>query len=228
MRIVIIEDSKEDLLNLRALLETMSDMHVVGVAHTLSDARELIANELPDLAFLDIELGAENSFDLTNNLPAGTRVIFTTVHTGYGARAFEVDAIDYVIKPVTEERLLRAMAKLPPIHAQDFSKVLVYRGGGQRQSLALHTIAAIVADRDHSIVVCGNQHYPDHRRFREWMELLESHSFVQLDRSTLVRMDMVHAWQPYGAGLLLQFRYSTTTLEIGRAAARRFEELRVT
>jgi DNA-binding LytR/AlgR family response regulator len=89
----------------------------------------------------------------------------------------------------------------------------------------LNAVAAIIADRDYSIVLCGDQQFDDHRRFREWQELLQHHHFVQLDRSTLIRMEMVQSWQPYGAGLRLKFSASARTLEIGRAAAKRFREL---
>jgi two-component system, LytTR family, response regulator len=222
MRILIVEDSLEDLLNLRSLLEPMSEMQVVAVAHTLTDAKQAVKDHAPDLVFLDIELGQANGFELLPELSDRTKVIFTTVHTGYGAAAFDVDALDYVIKPVSEERLLRAVAKLPQHESGPMTKVLVYRGGGERYSLCLETIAAIVADRDYSMVYCGNKAYQDHRRFREWAELLRSMDVVQLDRSTLVRLDLVHSWQPYGSGLQLKFRHSSIVFEIGRAAAKRF------
>jgi two-component system LytT family response regulator len=225
MRILIVEDSLEDLLNLRSLLESMVNMNLCATAHTLEAARVAVKNHDPELVFLDIELGQENGFDLLDHLPAHTQVIFTTVHTGYGAAAFDVDAVDYVIKPVSEERLLRAMAKLHHGDNQPMTRMLIYRGGGERHTLALETIAAIIADRDYSIVICGNRRYHDHRRFREWIELLRDKNFTQLDRSTLVRMDLIQSWQPYGAGLRLKFRHVAETMEIGRAAAKRFEEL---
>lgn len=225
MRILIVEDSLADLLNLRSLLESMGNLNLCHTAHTLEQARAAVESHDPELVFLDIELGQENGFELLEHLPAGTRVIFTTVHTGYGAAAYDVDAVDYVIKPVSEERLLRAMAKLHHGESQPMTKVQVYRGGGARHALALETIAAIIADRDYSIVLCGNRRYHDHRRFREWAELLREKNFTQLDRSTLVRLDLVQSWQPYGAGLRLKFRHAAEVLEIGRAAAKRFEEL---
>jgi two-component system LytT family response regulator len=225
MRILIVEDSLEDLLNLRSLLEPMVEMQVVAVAHTLTAAKQAVKDHAPDLVFLDIELGQENGFELLPELSDRTQVIFTTVHTGYGAAAFDVDAVDYVIKPVSEERLLRALAKLPQQESGPMSKVLVYRGGGERHSLCLETVAAIVADRDYSMVYSGNRAYPDHRRFREWVELLRPNQAVQLDRSTLVRLDFVHSWLPYGAGFQVKFRHSSMVLDIGRAAAKRFTEL---
>ena len=225
MRALIVEDSREDLLNLRALLEQVPEIEIVGEAHTLVAAREAAAEASPDVVFLDIELGPDNGFDLLEHLPDATRVIFTTVHTGYGVEAFDADATDYLVKPIAEDRLLRALAKMRAPGSAPLTKVQVYRGGGERHQLALEAIAAIIADRDYSKVICGSLEYPDHRRFSEWSELLADQNFAQLDRSTLVRLDLVHSWQPFGAGVKLKFRNSPVELELGRAAAKRFEEI---
>lgn len=225
MRALIVEDSREDLLNLRSLLGQVPEVEIVGEAHTLAAARAVATETAPDVVFLDIELGPDNGFDLLEHLPETTRVIFTTVHTGYGVEAFDVDAVDYLVKPVSEDRLLRALAKLRAPGSAPLTKVQVYRGGGERHQLALEAVAAIVADRDYSKTICGTREYPDHRRFSEWNELLAGKGFSQLDRSTLVRLDLVHSWQPFGAGLKLKFRNSPVELELGRAAGKRFEEI---
>ena len=228
MRALIVEDSQEDLLNLRSLLQQVPEVEIVGEARTLSAARSAAAETAPEVIFLDIELGPDNGFDLLEQLPDATRVIFTTVHTGYGANAFDVNAIDYLVKPIAEDRLLRALAKLRAPDKTSLTKLQVYRGGGERHQLALEAVAAIIADRDYSKVICGSREYSDHRRFSEWTELLAGQGFSQLDRSTLVRIDLVLKWQPFGAGLKLIFRNSPVELELGRAAARRFEEIRST
>lgn len=225
MRALIAEDSREDLLNLRSLLAHVPEIEIVGEAHTLAAARTAATEMTPDVVFLDIELGPDNGFDLLEHLPDTTRVIFTTVHTGYGAKAFDANATDYLVKPISEDRLLRALAKLRAHDTRSLTKVQVYRGGGERHQLALEAVAAIIADRDYSKVICGSREYTDHRRFSEWSELLADQNFAQLDRSTLVRLDLVHTWQPFGAGLKLKFRNSPVELEVGRAAAKRFAEL---
>ncbi|MBU3665517.1 MAG: response regulator transcription factor [Chthoniobacterales bacterium] len=222
MRAFIIDDSPEDALNLRELLVRMPGWDSVAQAHSIAAARTVLEEGPPDVVFLDIELGRHSGFDLLPCLPADTRVILTTVHTAYGPQAFDANAVDYIVKPVTEERLLRALAKLGPLYQQTSTGVQVYRGGGERIQIALESVAAVVADRDHTIVYCGSRRYPDHRRFSEWMKLTEGHPFTQLDRSTLVRRDLVHSWTPYGSGLTLKFRNSPQELALGRAAAKRF------
>ena len=172
IRTLIVDDSPEDLLNLRSLLEAMGNITIVGTAVTLSEARIAAAIHAPDLVFLDVELGNENGFDLLGTLHKGSRVIFTTVHTGYGAAAFEVAAADSIVtvfnisfgnrilkqiedfvEPVSEERLLRALARLRSPDHLPVTRVQVYRGGSTRHELALEAIAAIKADRDYSIVI---------------------------------------------------------------------------
>lgn len=222
MRALIVDDSREDAVNLRSLLERMPGLEPVVVAHSLSAARTALNGRPPDVVFLDIELGRSSGLQLLPLLPAAAKIIFTTVHIGYGPEAFEANAVDYIVKPVTEDRLLRALAKLgSPLIACD-TPVLVHRGGGERVAVSLEAVAAVLADGDHTTIHCGSRRLPDHRRFREWIKLAEGHPFLQVDRSTLIRRDLVHSWMPYGRGLLLKFHNSPRQLELGCAAARRF------
>lgn len=222
MRTLIIEDSQQDTLNLRELLASIPAVEDVAMAHTLDAARTALKEARPDIVFLDIELGSHSGLDLLSHIHPDTRIIFTTVHTGFGPQAFDANATDYIVKPVTEERLLRALAKLKFTNDPADTVIQVYRGGSQRFTISLATMAAVVADRDHTIVYCGSRCHPDHRRFGEWLKLTASHPFTQLDRSTIVRKDLVLSWIPYGPGLKLRFHNSSQELELGRAAAKRF------
>lgn len=222
MRSLIVDDSREDAVNLRSLLERMPGLETVVVTHSLSAARAAL-NDLPlDVVFLDIELGRSTGLQLLPHLPAAAKIIFTTIHTDYGPEAFEANAVDYIVKPVTEDRLLRALAKLGSPRITNSTPVLVHRGGGARVAVSLEAVAAVLADGDHTTVHFGSRRLPDHRRFREWIKLAEGHPFLQVDRSTLIRRDLVHSWMPYGRGLLLRFHNSPRHLELGCAAARRF------
>lgn len=222
MRVLIIEDSREDALNLRELLAAMPAVEFVAQAHSLEEARAVLEETQPDIIFLDIELGHESGLDLLPHLPRGARVIITTVHTGFGPEAFDANATDYIVKPVTEERLLRALTKAGTVSREAAAAVPVYRGGSERRQVNLETVAAVLADRDYSVVYCGSRVLSDHRSLRDWSQLLDGHFFVQLDRSTLVRRDLVHSWTPYGRGLKLKFRNSPQEIELGRAATQRF------
>lgn len=224
MRALIIEDSREDALNLRELLTRMPGWESVTEVHSFAAAQIALAECPPDVVFLDMNLGRLSGLDLLPYLADPTRVILTTVHTTYGPQAFDANVADYIVKPVSEERLLRALAKLEPSPSPAATVVQVYRGGSERVPISLAAVAAVLADRDHSIVYYGSRSYSDHRRFSEWVKLATENPFTQLDRSTLLQRDLVHSWMPYGTGLKLKFRNSPLELELGRAAAKRFLE----
>ncbi len=111
MRTLIVDDSKTDRAALRGMLERVSGVSTVSESECLDDARGVLAGEDIELVFLDIEIGRENGFSLLESVGRNRRVIFTTVHTGYGGQAFDADAVDYLVKPVTEDRLLRALTR---------------------------------------------------------------------------------------------------------------------
>lgn len=225
-RVAIVDDSREDRLNLRTLLRQTPGYEVVGEAATLGEAREMLAKTGIDLLFLDIELGPRQSgLSLFESLPRGTKVILTTVHRDFGAEAFDLGASDYIIKPLTEDRLLRALARAGVGSAARAEQVAVYRSGSPRHAIALDTVAAVLGDGDYTKVFSGAREHLDRRRLREWQDLLADRGFSQLDRSTLVQLSQVVSWQPLGRGGVLTLRHTTLPLELGRTAYLRFNEL---
>lgn len=225
-RVAIVDDSREDRLNLRTLLQQMPGYEVIVEAGALDEARELLSRTVVDLVFLDIELGPQQSgLSLIPGLSSGTKVIFTTVHRNFGTEAFELGAVDYIVKPVTEDRLLRALTRAGLAPASRAEQVAVYRSGSPRHAIALDTVAAVLGDGDYTKVFSGARVYLDRRRLREWQELLAQRAFAQLDRSTLVQLSQVVSWQPLGRGGVLTLRHTTLPLELGRTAYLRFTEL---
>lgn len=225
-RVVIVEDSETDRLNLRVLLQRMPGIDLVGEATSLAEARELLRRTGAEIVFLDIELGpGQNGFDLLKEELAGLRVVFTTVHRDYAVEAFRVGAADYLVKPVTEAELLRAVGRIRSKENRVAPQVTVHRSGSARQFIPLETIAAVMADGNNTRLLCGSREYPDRRPFGEWVELLGEFPFVELDRSTMLRMDQVVSWNSHGNGGLVSLRNAVKPIELGRTAYRRFREL---
>ena len=227
MRAVIVDDSAEDRLNLRVLLECCRGIEVVGEAPDLEGARRLLAGSAVDLLFLDIQLGRENGFDLLKSLQPRPQVIVTTVHRHHGERAFDLDAADYLVKPVTEDRLQRALARADRAAGgkQELERVALHRGGSARQLVAMENIIAVTGDDKYSRVIAGSSVIADHRTLREWEELLRDKGFTRIDRSTLVRPDRLISVLPYGRGAKLSFRHSSAEIEVGRAGRERLGKI---
>ncbi|MEC9261137.1 MAG: LytTR family DNA-binding domain-containing protein [Pseudomonadota bacterium] len=111
MRVVIVEDSRLARLELCEQLSQLPDVTLVGQADTVESARALINDLQPDLILLDIDLPGGTGFDLLEQLEVLPKVVFTTAFDEYAVRSFEVDALDYLLKPITLPRLAKALAK---------------------------------------------------------------------------------------------------------------------
>jgi len=153
-------------------------------------------------------------------------VVFTTVHRQFALTAFEVEAVDYLVKPVREDRLVRALAKLDVLLGRTgVSRVAIERAGSDRHLVPLDSVLAVEADGKNSIIHTGSGSHPDRRSLRDWEALLAKSGAERLDRSTLLRLEAVLAVKPYGRGARISFRNSALVLDLGRAAAERLEEV---
>jgi len=113
-------------LNLKKLLEPYSEIEIVGAAGSCESALELINLHNPQLIFLDIQLSGETGFDLLEMLERSIDTIFVTAYDEYAIRAFEVNAIDYLLKPVNPERLKAAIDRVINIEKAQKSEARNY------------------------------------------------------------------------------------------------------
>lgn len=112
MKAVVVEDSRlarEGLIN---MLRSFTDLQVIGEADHPASALTLIQEVKPDVIFLDIHMPGESGFDLLEKLDYMPRVIFTTAYSEHAIRSFDYHAVDYLLKPISHERLAVAIKKL--------------------------------------------------------------------------------------------------------------------
>lgn len=119
MRALIIDDERLARQELRRLLAAHPEVEVVGEAAHAEAARAALAAHAPDLLLLDVQMPGETGFDLLATLDAVPHVIFTTAYDAYALRAFEVSALDYLVKPIEPARLARALAKVARLLAAE-------------------------------------------------------------------------------------------------------------
>lgn len=225
-KVALVDDSMQDRLLLGAMLRRLPDIEIIGEAADLKSAKSLLERPGLDAVFLDIELGRENSFSLLRGAERLPHVVFTTVHRQFALPAYEVAAVDYLVKPVRENRLLRALAKLDALHGRSgTARVTIERGGSDRQLVPIDSVLAVEADGKYSMVHSSAGSHPDRRSLRDWQALLAEGAAERLDRSTLLRLEAVLAVKPYGRGARISFRNSSLVLELGRAAAERLAEV---
>lgn len=112
MKAIIIDDERLARQELKNLLAPYPELQIVGEANNAETAIELIKQEKPDVIFLDIQMPGKNGFDLLEEISGVPEVVFVTAYDEYAIRAFEVNALDYLLKPVQSSRLAETVKKL--------------------------------------------------------------------------------------------------------------------
>lgn len=109
---VIVDDDLQSRKLLGILLKKFPQIKVVGEASNITSALDIIKETKPDSVFLDIKLGANSGFELVDKISCEAKVIFVSAYDDYALRAFEVNALDYIKKPIEKERLAKAITRL--------------------------------------------------------------------------------------------------------------------
>src|SRR5678810_556878 len=112
MRAIIIDDERLARAELRKLLQDFPEVEVIDEAANAEEGIAKIEAQNPDLVFLDIQMPGKTGFDMLSSLERSPHVIFTTAYDEYALKAFEVNALDYLLKPIELKRLADAMQKL--------------------------------------------------------------------------------------------------------------------
>lgn len=204
---VIVDDERLARRELRTLLEEHAEhVHVAGEAASVADAARLVRATDADVVFLDVQLAGETGMDLLPRLGPDVDVVFVTAHDEYTLRAFEVNALDYLLKPVvparlalTVDRLAAARAPVPAGEKVTYDDRLFLRLGQERAFVRVRDIVVIEADGDGSTVRLA-PHFarqPSSKALREWEQRLPDRQFVRIHRSAIVNLDYVErleAW----------------------------------
>jgi two-component system LytT family response regulator len=127
MKAIVVEDSRLAREGLIRMLKDFAEVDVIGQADHPSTALALIQELHPDVLFLDIHMPGETGFDLLEKLDYTPRIIFTTAYSDYAIRSFDYHTVDYLLKPISPERLAQAIRKLSD-KAQDSAEGLTKNG----------------------------------------------------------------------------------------------------
>ena len=241
MRALVIDDerlARKELINLLNQLETVE---VVGEAVNVEDAKEKIDQLQPDVIFLDIQMPEKTGFDLLEELDNLPHVIFTTAYDEYALKAFQVNALDYLLKPIEPKRLEDAVLKLQG-KMEGIAKREEQEGLGNQKKLTLED-QVFVKDGDRCWFVRlsnvrlfesdGNyiKDYFDnfkpmiHKSLNALDERLDEKSFFRASRKHIINLGWVEAIEPWFNGGLVVTLKGGDRIEVSRRQAARFKEM---
>jgi DNA-binding LytR/AlgR family response regulator len=205
---VIAEDEPMLRAQLKArLVEAWPELTLVGEVENGAQALELIESAHPDIAFLDIRMPVQSGLDVARAIGAQTHVVFVTAYDEYAVAAFEEGAVDYVLKPVTAERLAKVVARLksrlasPPLDLTGLLARLAEReaGGGPLkwiraslgnvlQMIAVDDVLYFQAEDKYTKVVTPASEALIKKPIKELYEELDPEVFWQIHRATIVNL----------------------------------------
>jgi two-component system LytT family response regulator len=198
MRAVIIEDEPLAIDNLVFYLKDYP-IEIIGAVQRIEEAVKIIKKEKPDVIFLDINLSGESGFDLLEKVDVDFKIIFVTAYDEYAVRAFEVNARDYILKPLKKERIAKTVEKLlAETKTEDSQKLLsiedsIFISTGTRAFfLKLKRIRYIKADSCYSKIVLDDKNTRcSTKTLKCWEELLPCNEFVRVHRSFIVNQSYI-------------------------------------
>lgn len=226
MTAMIVDDEPLAIRGLAKGVEADGRVRVVGSARSVDEASALANRMQPDLVFLDIQLQGETGFDLIGHLAPECRVIFVTAYDSFAVRAFEVNALDYLLKPVRQERLELAIDRIVgdtdasatprPEYRMDDLVAIPARSG--LRLLRIDRMIAIQADGDYSTILIQDE--PSAlmlRSLSQWEAMLPGTHFLRIHRSSIVNIDFIQSIRKASSNrYTVLLRYAGTTLTISQ------------
>ena len=233
MRALLIEDELPARQDLRDLLAAHPEVEIVGEAATVNTARALLGRDDYELVFLDINLIGGSSFELVPHVRPGARIIFTTAYDAFAIRAFEVNAVDYLLKPIAAPRLASAIARVaapavsaeakPAVEPNDSTQPLqlddrVYLRAGDRGRFALVADVAVITAEDNycEVTLATGDRLLLRKSLNAWESVLPSSHFARVHRTCIANLAQVVGHARQGDGALLTIKGATEPVAVSR------------
>jgi len=233
LRVAIVDDEPLARQGLRRMLSTQKGVEIVAESDRVSNATPLLLREKPDAVFLDIHMPGADGFELLKTLDPVPKVVFVTAHSNHAVRAFEVEAVDYVLKPVRPERLSAAVARLMAA-CSSFEETTAYAATDriclrtpQRTVLtSLQDVAALEAEKDFTrFHIAGEAPLLICQSIGAYERTLPTPPFLRLSRSLMVNAGRIARMEnPSRNETRLWLKGIPTPFRIGRAARTRLNE----
>lgn len=198
---VIVDDEPPARKLLKSLLSAHPQIHLIGEAADVVSAAELCEQLKPDVIFLDIQLPRLDGFALLPMLKVIPEIIFVTAFDKHAVRAFEVNAFDYLLKPIAPSRLEKSLTRLTEARPMrpDFlldTDTVALREDSQLRMVPVRSITHIEAEDNYTRVhIKGASAAMVRRQMGDWENLLPSEFFVRVSRSLIIRLDAIQKFK---------------------------------
>jgi two-component system LytT family response regulator len=234
--VVIVDDERLAREGLKQLLSEIPDIELVGEAANADEAIELVDKLKPQLIFLDIEMPEKTGFDLLEELIETPHVIFTTAYNEFALKAFEVNALDYLLKPVELVRLKEAVARVKKLISDtgsskgedkklDETDQVFIRDGERCWFVKLTDIWLIESAGNYAKVHFDKYQPLIHKTLNALDEKLSPALFFRANRQQIINLQYIDKIEPFFNSGFLIYLKDGSKIEVSRRQAVKFKEM---
>ncbi len=242
-KVIIIDDEEPARVLIRSFLESNPDVEICGEAANGFDGLKLIQSLKPDLVFLDIQMPKISGFEMLELLDEYPQIIFSTAFDEYAIRAFEYNAVDYLLKPYSKERFSQAVDKAvdrirqKESAAPGLSKIasgvlpdgqfldrIVVRTGQKIKVIPIDQVEFIEAEDDYATIYTPEGRYMKQMTMGYFEEHLDPAEFLRVHRSHIVRISRIVQLEPYDKDTKVLVMQSGKKIHASKAGMKRLRE----
>lgn len=226
MKACIVDDSRLARTELRRLLDEYNDVEIIGEATCLEDAKNIVRKSSPDILFLDIDLPDGNGFEMFGDINEDTLVIFTTAYNEYAVKAFEKNALDYLLKPIDPERLGQALVKASLINRTDtkseienqftLNDTVFIQNGDQCHLIKLKNIRYFKTFGNYCYVYFNNEKILLNKSLNYIESRVDPHKFFRANRQYIINISHIVDIHKWGEGSFRVELSCSKAVEISR------------
>ncbi len=235
MRALIVDDERLARKELIKLLEEHPSIEVIGEAMNADEAEQIINEQNPDLLFLDIQMPGRTGFQLLESLDSTPLVVFTTAYDEFALKAFEVNALDYLLKPIHPERLSEAIQKInekersrggrPKDKKLGLEDQVFVKDGDRCWFVSLTNIRLFESDGNYIKVYFDNNRPMIHKSLNALDEKLDERAFFRASRKHIINLSWVEGIEPWFNGGLIVKLKGGDKVEVSRRQAAKFKDM---
>jgi two-component system LytT family response regulator len=237
MKALIVDDERLARKELMKLLEEHPLIEVVGEAMNAEEAINMVNELNPDLLFLDIQMPGKTGFQLLEELDAVPFVVFTTAYDEFALKAFEVNALDYLLKPIQAERLSETVSKIldkersKSSAARNADKKLglndqvFVKDGDRCWFVGLNNVRMFESDGNYIKVYFDNNRPMIHKSLNALDEKLDERAFFRASRKHIINLSWVEGIEQWFNGGLMVKLKGGDKVEVSRRQAAKFKDM---
>ena len=206
----IVDDERLARTEIKRHLAEYSDFEIVGETDNVTDALDKIKLSNPYVIFLDIQMPGKSGFDLLESLDTVPKIIFTTAFDKYAVQAFDVNAIDYLVKPIREERFARAIGKIRSQFSDDgvnqkttqTNNTIFVKEGERYYFINLPEISLIESAGNYARIYFQDKKVHIKRSLNQLEKVLDASCFFRINRSEIINTNFIKEIKPLLNGRL--------------------------